>query len=265
MGTVLAERYVLMGPIGHGGMSVVYQADDRRAGRQVAVKMLAPTLAGDPRARDKVRREALITHRLDHPGVPQVYDVGDAALPDGTVVPYLAMELLTGVVLSGRLVGGRLPWREGVATAARVADVLAVAHRRGIVHRDLRPDNIMLTAAGVKIIDFGVATLIAPEQVGRSAADDVYALGVLLYLMLTGTSPYPSAGVLSPARLRPLAPTPVLAVPGLPRPVADICRACMAKRPVGRPDAVRAALALWGTLDLPETLTTINVSRTVTS
>lgn len=174
--------------------------------------MLAPALAADPR--EKVRRKALFTHRLAHPCVPEVYDVGDAGLPDGTVVPYLATELLTGVVLSGRLVGGPLPWPEAVATAAGAADVLAVAHRRGIVHRDLQPDNVMLTAAGVEI--------------------------------------------------RRAAPTPVLVVPGLPHGTADLCRACMAKRPAGRPTAEAAAVALRGILDRPKTLTYINVSRTVT-
>jgi serine/threonine-protein kinase len=202
--------------------------------------------------------------------VPKVYDFGDAPLPDGTIVPYVVMELLSGVALTGRLAGGGpMPWREAVTAAATVADVLAVAHRRGVVHRDLTADNIMMTSTGLKIIDFGLATTVDAEERPRllrstqrrrptiprhpvtSAhlpADDVYALGVLLYQMLTGQSPYPSATpstYLAAGRLRSVAPTPVLTVPGLPPRLAEICRACMAKRPHERPASSDVALDLW--------------------
>jgi serine/threonine protein kinase len=273
MGTAICRRYVLLGPVGHGGVSVVYSAIDTHRPRQVAVKLLAPALAGDERARAAVRREALIIDRLRHPSVPRVHDHGDAALPDGTRAPYVVMDLLDGVGLAGRLSGGPLPWPESVRIAATVADVLAVAHRRGVVHRDLAPHNIMLTAGGVKIVDFGLATAVDGPPVERARvvrtggtrrpvvpahpaggrarpADDVYALGVLLYQMLTGRSPYPRA---TPrARLsavpRCVAPTPVLAVPGLPATLAELCRACMAKEPTGRPPSSTVALALWETL-----------------
>jgi len=259
---------------------MVYQAVDSYSARPLAIKLLAPTMMDNARARDNVRREALITQRLRHPSVPKVYDFGDAPLPDGTVVPYVVMELLSGVALAGRLAGGgSLPWRDAVSTAATVADVLAVAHRRGVVHRDLTADNIMMTSAGLKIIDFGLATTV--DQEGRRAdrppvlrptgrrhptiprhpvtsanlpADDVYALGVLLYQMLTGQSPYPTSTpstYLAAGRFRTVAPTPVLTVPGLPPRLADICRACMAKRPQDRPASQEVALALWGML-VPE-------------
>jgi serine/threonine-protein kinase len=136
-----------------------------------------------------------------------------------------------------------------------------------VVHRDLTPANIMITRTGVKIIDFGVAVTVrsgsthgGPFISGSSTvhpndfagpgepADDVYALGVLLYTMLTGRSPYQSGEantLLGAGELRWVAPTPVLAVAGLPKVVAEICRSCMTKRPADRPDAASVALALW--------------------
>ena len=254
MGTAIVGRYVLIGPVGYGGVSVVYQAIDTHRGSRCAVKLLSPAFADDEYARRRVSQEALITTRLRHPSVPQVFDYGDATLPDGRVVPYVAMELLSGAMLAGRLAGGALPWPEAVKLAATIADVLAIAHRRGVVHRDLTPANIMMTDSGPKIIDFGEATTVQavsalataqplPTRRVSSAADpadDVYALGVLLYQMLTGRSPYQTSSAeaqLHAARLRHIAPTPVLLVPGLPRTIAEVCRACMAKRAEERPAA----------------------------
>jgi serine/threonine-protein kinase len=297
MGTAILRRYVLIGAIGQGGVSTVYSAVDARRGRKLAVKVLAPTLADDPAARDDVRREALITDRLRHPSVPRVFEYGEAPLPDGTVVPYVVLELLAGVALTELLARGPLPWTEAVRIAATAADVLAVAHRRGVVHRDLTARNIMVTPAGVKIIDFGLATaalrpgdtarpprtgprsqafadaappavvLPARRRSGAPArpelpshpktafarpADDVYTLGVLLYEMLTGRSPYPpavAATIVAAGRVAHLAPTPVLAVAGLPPEIRDLVRACMAKVPADRPPSARVALALWDVLD----------------
>src|SRR5436190_6893935 len=160
MGTAIVGRYVLIGPVGYGGVSVVYQAIDTFRGSRTAIKLLSPAFADDDYARQRVRQEALITTRLRHPSVPQIYDFGDAQLPDGRVVPYVAMELLSGAMLAGRLAGGALPWPEAVRVTATIADVLAIAHRRGVVHRDLTPANIMMTDSGPKIIDFGEAITI---------------------------------------------------------------------------------------------------------
>jgi serine/threonine-protein kinase len=262
MGTAIVGRYVLIGPVGYGGVSVVYQAIDTFRGSRAAVKLLSPAFADDEYARQRVHQEALITTRLRHPSVPEVYDYGDAQLPDGRVVPYVAMELLSGAMLAGRLAGGALPWPEAVQVAATIADVLAIAHRRGVVHRDLNPANIMMTDSGPKIIDFGEAITVEATSVlaarqplpmrrvnsAADPADDVYALGILLYQMLTGHSPYQTSSPdaqLHAARMRHTAPTPVLLVPGLPRSVAEVCRACMAKRPEDRPSAAQVAIALW--------------------
>ncbi|MEU4216851.1 serine/threonine-protein kinase [Actinoplanes sp. NPDC026623] len=270
MGTAILGRYVLMGAIGRGGVSTVYSAVDARRGRRLAIKVLAPSLADDPRAREDVRREALITDRLRHPSVPRVFEYGEAPLPDGTVVPYVVFELLAGVPLTERLAGGRLEWPEAVRIAATVADVLAVAHRRGVVHRDLSARNVMISAAAIKIIDFGLATAALrtgdsgphpivvrgdnrrlpshPKTAFARPADDVYTLGVLLYEMLTGRSPYPSAiaaTIVAAGRVAHLAPTPVLTIPGLPPELRDLVRACMAKRPEDRPRSAALALDLW--------------------
>jgi serine/threonine protein kinase len=276
MGTAILRRYVLIGAIGQGGVSTVYSAVDARRGRILAVKVLAPTLANDPHARDDVRREALITDRLRHPSVPRVFEYGDAPLPDGTVVPYVVLELLSGTPLITRLADGPLPWQDAVRIAATAADVLAVAHRRGIVHRDLTARNIMVTPDGIKIIDFGLATAalrngdtgarpivlrggggrprlpMHPKTSFAKPADDVYTLGVLLYEMVTGRSPYPArtaATILAAGRFAHLAPTPVLGVTGLPGEVGEIVRACMAKVAEARPRSADAALALWNVLD----------------
>jgi serine/threonine-protein kinase len=283
MGTAILRRYVLIDAIGQGGVSTVYAAVDARWGRKLAVKILAPSLADDPQARENVRREALITDRLRHPSVPRVFEYGEAPLPDGSIVPYVVLELLAGVPLTERLSRGRLDWPEAVRIAATAADVLAVAHRRGVVHRDLTARNVMVSPAGIKIIDFGLATAATPASEPAPArehrppprplreelpshpktafarpADDVYTLGVLLYRMLTGRSPYPpaiAATIEAAGRVGHLAPTPVLTIPGLPPALRDLVRSCMAKRPEDRPLSADVALRLWQLFDevrLPE-------------
>jgi serine/threonine-protein kinase len=288
-GTTFLQRYVLVGPIGHGGVSVVYHAVDTQYSNRVAIKMLAPRYGMDMSARDRIRREALITDLLRHPSVPRIYEFGDAPMPDGAMVAYVVMELLNGTMLTERLAAGQLPWTEAVQIAASIGDVLAVAHRRGVVHRDLTPDNVMMTATGAKLIDFGLATSTRPltdrhevpllrrttggrvrrtgARSGSAAsaplaypvpgvgepADDVYSLGMLLYHMLTGASPHVGGldSGFAVARLRHLAPTPVISVAGMPREIADITHACMAKRVAERPDASTVALALWSVLLAP--------------
>jgi serine/threonine-protein kinase len=254
---------VLLDPIGHGGVSVVYEALDTLIDRHVAIKMLDPTLAGDTRAQERIRREAIITDRMRHPSVPRIYEYGDAPLLDGTSVAYVVMELLDGVVLAGYLAEGPLPWLDAVEVGAKVADVLAVAHKRGVVHRDLTAANIMITEDGARIIDFGVAVTVKTPDQGKGPfilprapltndfagpgepADDVYALGVLLYQMVTGRPPFANLPPTATATMRRVVYTPVLTVPGVPRGLAEICRRCMAKRPGDRPDAATVALDLW--------------------
>jgi serine/threonine-protein kinase len=247
VGTALRGRYVLTGHLGLGGVSHVYRAVDTYSGTTRAVKCLAVRVQRVDV--DLLRQEALITTRLRHPNVPRLYDYGDAYLPNGSMIRFMVLELLRGESLTALMARQTLlGWPDAAKVAASVADVLTVAHRRGVTHRDLSTDNVMLTAGGVKIIDYGLA---ASTDDGVSRADDVYALGVLLYRMLTGGSPYPTRSP-SPARYCPaprsLAPAPVLAVPGLPRSLTELVRGCMDKKPQDRPSAREASITLWSLL-----------------
>ncbi|MFG2167311.1 serine/threonine-protein kinase [Micromonospora chersina] len=265
----LHDRYVLRERIGLGGMSEVWRADDEVLHRPVAVKALATQLAADPQLRATIQREARAAARLTHPHVTQVYDYGEATLPDGSVAPYLVMELVEGRTLADRLTAGPLAWPEAVRLAGQIAAALAAAHRIGVVHRDIKPGNVMLTETGAKVLDFGIATLAGPHhplagQTGEllmgtpayfapermtpgpaNPASDVYALGALLYRTLTGRAPLPVQtwdDVLDVQAHRP--PVPPLRVPGLPADIADLTLACLAVDPARRPTAAQLATRL---------------------
>ncbi|MCI4061121.1 serine/threonine protein kinase [Micromonospora sp. R77] len=260
----LHDRYVLRERIGLGGMSEVWHADDEVLHRPVAVKALAAQLAADPQLRATIQREARAAARLTHPHVTQVYDYGEATLAGGAVVPYLVMELVQGENLADRLTTGPLPWPEAVRVAGHVAAALAAAHRIGVVHRDIKPGNVMLTETGAKVLDFGIAALAGPRHPGQTGelmmgtpayfapermtpgpadpASDVYALGALLYRTLTGRAPLPVLtweDVLDVRANRP--PVPPLRVPGLPADLAELTLACLALDPGRRPTAAQLA------------------------
>jgi eukaryotic-like serine/threonine-protein kinase len=247
-------RYRLVRRIASGGMGEVWEAEDTLLGRRVALKVLAEELATDPPAVRRFRREARATARLSHPHVTRVYDFvqDDAA-------PFLVLELMDGQTLAARLhAAGPLPPREAARVAAEIADSLDAAHRAGIVHRDVKPSNVMLTAAGeVKVMDFGIAAAwedhsttsgrlvataayVAPERVaGRPAtpAADVYSLGAVLYELLTGRPPFTGDSALEITRAHLDAePTPVRELaPWVPPEIAAVCEAALAKEPHKRP------------------------------
>ncbi|MFK3983195.1 serine/threonine-protein kinase [Micromonospora sp. NPDC050397] len=270
-GVLLARRYRLIDQIGAGGMSVIWRARDEVLDRMIAIKVLAASLAADAKFRDMVREEARAAAQLVHPHVTSVHDYGEEIAPDGTVTAFVVMELLTGEELERRLLDGPLPWAEAVEICAQVAEALAEAHELGIVHRDITPSNIMMTAVGAKVLDFGIATRIgapdededgetfgtpayvAPERLDGTPAQpatDTYSLGVLLYETLTGRVPYPAEtwDDLTEA-LRADQPVPSLAtVPGLPRTVADACSRCLARDPADRPSTREIAELLRGQL-----------------
>jgi serine/threonine-protein kinase len=268
-GDLLARRYRLIDRVGAGGMSVVWRARDEVLDRLVAVKWLGAELADDDLFRDLVRREAWATAQIKHPAVATVYDYGEVRAQDGQSLAYVVMEMLDGQSLSDRLRRGPIPWREAVGICAEVADALATAHGHGVVHRDISPDNVMLTSSGLRVFDFGIAApvgepdddatgstfgtpaYVAPERLdGQPAqtATDVYSLGVMLFESLTGQPPFPEDTWDPQAPLRFRAAPRLRGVPGLPAAVGRLCQRCLAHDPADRPPAREVAdqLAAYG-------------------
>lgn len=260
-GDLLARRYRLIDRIGSGGMSVVWRARDEVLDRLVAVKWLGTELADDQLFRDLVRREAWATARIKHPAVAAVYDYGEVVNRNGESLAYVVMEMLDGESLADRLRLGPLPWREAVSIGAEVADALATAHDQGVVHRDISPDNVMLTSSGLRVFDFGIAApigepdddstgstfgtpaYVAPERLDgqpAQAATDVYSLGVLLFEMLTGRAPFPE-DTWDPDAARRDRPVPRVRVHGLPPAVGRLVQRCLARDPAQRPPAREVA------------------------
>src|SRR4051812_36793300 len=156
--TLVGQRYRLIERLGAGGMSVVWRGFDEVLGRHVAVKVLSGRLAGDAAFRDRLRQEALAAAGLCHPHITGIFDFGETPLGDAPTVPYVVMELIDGEPVCARLHRqGPMTWPEAVTMTAQVASALAVAHARGIVHRDITPANVMLTPAGAKVVDFGIS------------------------------------------------------------------------------------------------------------
>ena len=164
--------YEIVAPIGAGGMGQVYRARDTKLDRDVAVKVLPPTLAGDPAALGRFEREAKAIAALSHPNILSIFDFGTQATPSGPAVSYAVMELLEGETLRERLLSlgtHGLPARKAIDIATQIAHGLAAAHEKGVVHRDLKPENIFIAADGrVKILDFGLAKQVASS--GASSA-----------------------------------------------------------------------------------------------
>ncbi|GAA3471979.1 protein kinase domain-containing protein [Nonomuraea roseola] len=255
-GELLARRYELQERIATGGMSVVWRAFDRSLHRTVAIKLLAGPFSCD---REIIRREARAAARLVHPDVIEVYDYGETVTPGGRLAAYVVMRLLDGPSLADRIASGPLPWPEAVTVAGRLAGVLAAAHAQGIVHCDVTPANVLLTSDGAKLLDFGIAApagssyeelsgtppYVAPERLAGAPADpavDVYALGVVLFEMLTGRLPYPETTWEDVAAARHHGPAPV--PEGAPGVVAGLCRACLSPDPARRPTSREAAAVL---------------------
>jgi eukaryotic-like serine/threonine-protein kinase len=259
---LLAGRYRLTDRIAAGGMGEVWRGEDVLLNRAVAVKLLPTGRAGDESFLARFRAEARYAASLSHPGIARVYDYGESAEFGGA---YLILELVNGEPLSAILArAGRLspdPTLDIVGQAARALDV---AHQAGIVHRDIKPGNLLVAGGGTtKITDFGIATAVraaqashltetgmvmgtamyvSPEQATGAPVDassDIYSLGVVAYECLAGHVPFMASEPLAIAFAHKHAPVPPLP-PDVPPPVADLVYDMLAKTPAGRPASARA-------------------------
>jgi serine/threonine protein kinase len=273
-GTVLSGRYRLERPLGTGATATVWRVRDLELGRSVALKLLDVDGA-DPDLADRFLREGRILGRLVHPNIVPVLAAGD---DDGR--PYLVMALIEGRTLRERVADGPLRVDEAVDVVAAVAAGLAEAHRSGVIHRDVKPGNIICGDDGQpRLVDFGIArasdlttmtradvvlgtaAYLAPEQAlgdELGPATDVYALGCVLFELLTGIQPYTAASAVAVAyrHVHDPVPMPSAVRPEVPGALNAIVARCLAKRPVDRyhdAGAVGAALTRWraGTTDEP--------------
>jgi len=264
-GQVFGSRYELVSRIAIGGMGEVWKATDTVIGRTVAIKILKEEYLGDPGFRERFRAEARHAALVNHEGIANVFDYGEE---DGSA--YLVMELVPGEALSTILEREKiLPATRVLHIVAQTASALHAAHQAGLVHRDIKPGNLLITPDGaVKITDFGIARLadqvpltatgqvmgtvqyLAPEQAGgkpASPATDLYSLGIVAYEALAGKRPFRGESQVAIAMAQIKEAPPELPV-SISEPVRTLVMACMSKKPEGRPasahDLAQAALAL---------------------
>src|SRR5687768_2025885 len=270
IGRLISGRYRLIAPLGEGGMATIWRAVDEQLDREVAVKLLRPQFSSDAGFSARFKQEARSAGGLSHPNIVSVYDYGtDGA--DGD--QYIVMELIEGRDLAAILRDrGPLSIDDGVRVAIGVAGALEVAHRKGIVHRDVKPGNIIITDTGdVKVTDFGIARAVSeasmtvtgttlgsvhyfsPEQARGdevTGASDVYALAIVLFEMLTSRRPFEgdSAAAVALKRLTEDAPTPTAIGHPLPPGLEAILMRALSRDPAERfPDAgaFAEALRVW--------------------
>ena len=281
--------YQVIDVIGAGGMGVVYLADDSRLGRRVALKVVAPALSNDPVRIERLRREARAAASLVHPNIATVFALEEI---DGRL--YMASEYVPGETLRAELRRGPLPVERAVETVTAVGRALAAAHARGIVHRDLKPENIVRTPDGVvKILDFGLARTadggdgpaltiegtalgtpgyMSPEQIRGGPVDarsDQFALGVLLYELVSGTHPFRERHAAATlARVLEGDPPPLVAAPDATRRVEDlfdrinaVITRSLRKRPADRYPDVAALVAALARIEASDAIRPTGMER----
>jgi serine/threonine-protein kinase len=265
-GTILGERYRIVGLLGKGGMGEVYRADDLKLGQPVALKLLPEQLSRDGAALARFHREVRVARQVSHKNVCRVYDIGETGGQH-----YLSMEFIKGEELSSLLRRiGRLPSDKAIQLARQICAGLAAAHESGVLHRDLKPANVMIDDDGnARITDFGLAGLagefhedelsagtpayMAPEQLsGQSVTvrSDIYSLGLVLYELFTGKRAFeaPNLGELMKLRRSDTTPTtPSEIVKDIDPLIERVIDRCMARDPAKRPSsALQVAAALPG-------------------
>src|SRR5437870_2610389 len=264
VGTKLGP-YEVLSPIGAGGMGEVYKARDTRLDRTVAIKVLPEHIAQREDRRARFEREARAVASLNHPHICVLHDIG---IQDGA--GYMVMEYMEGETLAARIEKGPLPLDQALKLAAQIADALDRAHRAGVTHRDVKPQNIMLTRDGVKVLDFGLAksgskpgpteeTLtkvlttegtvmgtpqyMAPEQFEGKEADarsDIWAFGAVLYEMVTGQKAFQGKSYASlVGAILATDPAPMAVKPVTPSWLERLVRRCLAKDPEDRWQSMR--------------------------
>ncbi len=261
--------YEILNAIGAGGMGEVYKARDTRLDRIVAIKVLPPEWASDPTMKQRFDREAQTIASLKHPHICVLHDVGSGSVPAHEVgltpyvVDFLVMEFLDGETLTDRLTRGPLPLEEALGVAIAIGDALDKAHRQGVVHRDLKPGNVMLTGSGPKLLDFGLAKstaalpastsmtmtmpgtmlgtmqYMAPEQLDGVEADrrtDIFAFGVVMHEMVTGKKAFEGKSqVLLISAIATSDPPPLSRVqPETPPALDYVVKTCLEKDPADR-------------------------------
>ena len=283
------SHYRILAKIGKGGMGEVYLAEDLQLDRKVALKFLPDGQVPDETSRRRLLREANAAARLDHPFITKVYEVGQGDAAPG--IPFIAMELVEGETLRERLTRGPLSLPDALRIASEIADALEFARQRGIVHRDLKPANVMLTGDGhAKVMDFGIAKYVsipsadggrpdgpsmtstgeitgtpaymAPEQLKGLPLDsraDIFALGVCLYEMVTGTHPFmkDTGFATADAILNQPAPPLDRYLKDPPEGLEHVFRRALAKDPDQRYHSFKDLRIDLGAVDLPQTRTAI--------
>jgi serine/threonine-protein kinase len=267
-GSVVAGRYRIDSLIAAGGMGEVWKATDQVLGRVVGVKFLHPHFASDESFLERMLREARAASAINHPGVVAVYDFGRVPPEDGVPTSYIVMEHVDGPSLSQILTDGPLSVEKSLMILEQTAAALHAAHRAGVVHRDVKPGNIMMAPSGnVKLTDFGIArsqdtstitdsgtitgtaTYLSPEQASgepATEASDLYSLGVVIYSCLSGEAPFTREGPVAIALAHLKDPPPPLP-DEVPAGVSDLVMSLLEKQPNDRPvdaEAVSAQAAL---------------------